>query len=473
MRPSFRRLAAALLTAVAVAGLGLAAIGCGPDAATQTTGSPATSAPTATTKPAAVSGAAATQASGSLAGAKLFDSSKVHTVSVSFNQAEYEAMIAAYQSGNSKEWIKATVTIDGATFQNVGMRLKGNSSLRGLANGRGKGTGGLVSATEPQGLPWLIRLDKNVDGQNCDGITDLVIRSNNSSTSLNEAVALTLLQKAGLASERAIAVAFSANGSAAKLRLAVELPDDRWMAQHFSATGALYKAEATGDYGYHGADAKAYDNLFDQEAGKDDNDLTPLIKFLDFINNSDDATFNSTLAEKLDVDSFATYLAMEDLVANFDDMDGPGNNSYLYYDAAAGRFTIVPWDHNLAFAALGGGGGNLPAGNPGREAPGGNAGGRVPAGDPAGAGQGGNMPGGGGPKSRVNILVQRFHANGEFQALYQKRLSELKEQLYASGVAGDVLATWVNVLETQASGLVDAGTVETEAAKISTYFQAG
>lgn len=58
----------------------------------------------------------------------------------------------------------------------------------------------------------------------------------------------------------------------------------------------------------------------------------------------------------MDLDSFATYLAFEDLVNNFDDIDGPGNNSYLFWDSATKKFTIVAWDHNLAF-------GVSPAGN--------------------------------------------------------------------------------------------------------------
>ena len=56
----------------------------------------------------------------------------------------------------------------------------------------GRGFGG-ASADEPARLPWLIRLDRNVDGQNHLGVTDLIVRSNNSQTSLNEAVALELL----------------------------------------------------------------------------------------------------------------------------------------------------------------------------------------------------------------------------------------------------------------------------------------
>jgi spore coat protein CotH len=416
--------------------------------ATTLTTSTETSVTISTTAAAATS---STSAPISTAGTALFDSSKVHTISVSFSQSDYDAMIATYKSNSTKDWIEASVTIEGVTFQRVGMRLKGNSSLRGLANGRDQGPGGALSAADPQGLPWLIRLDKNIDGQSYDGITDIVIRSNNSKTSLNEAVSLELLQKAGLASERAIAVKFAVNGGAAVLRLATEVPDDTWMAEHFSASGALYKAEAGGDYSFRGTDAKAYVDVFDQEAGEDHTDLTPLIKFLDLVNNSDDATFNSTLADRLDTDSLATYLAMEELIGNFDDIDGPGNNSYLYYDSATGRFTVVPWDHNLAFGALGGGNPGA-GGNPGG---GGNPQGRVP-----------------GPRGKSNLLVQRFHANADFEALYEKRLTELEKDLYESGAAMEILTRWVQVLKAQASDLVGASTVDSEATKISNYFQA-
>ena len=67
-------------------------------------------------------------------------------------------MIATYQETDEKEWIEATVTIDGTTYERVGMRLKGNSSLRGVSDD-----------ADPADLPWLIRLDKYVDGQALDG----------------------------------------------------------------------------------------------------------------------------------------------------------------------------------------------------------------------------------------------------------------------------------------------------------------
>ena len=389
----------------------------------------------------------------------LFDATMVHSISVSVDDTTFSDMLSVYITSGDKEWIEATVTIDGSTYEQVGIKLKGNSSLRGVS-----------TDASPEDLPWLIRLDKYVDDQNHEGYVDLVVRSNNTTTALNEAVALELLGDAGLATEKAMEIGFSVNGSDAVLRLVVEHPDDVWMADNFSADGALYKAESGGDYSYRGDDPEAYDDIFDQEAGKDNADLTPLIGFLDFINNADDETFASELSDRLDVESFATYLAMMDLVDNFDDIDGPGNNSYLYYDTETEQFTVVPWDLNLAFGIMtegGGGFGGPPAGAPavGQRPEGG-----LPAGGEFGQRPEGGPPadGGFGRPGGSNILVERFKANTEFNSLYTAALEQLDAELFASGHAQEVLDQWTAVLETTPD-LVDVTTVSTEASVIETY----
>ena len=399
------------------------------------------------------------------------DSAEVHEVSLSFEDDDYQAMLDAYTSTGNKEWIEATVTIDGETYERAGIRLKGNSSLGGLRGG-GRGPGSGVSAEDPTTLPWLIRLDEFVEDQQHDGLTELVVRSNNSSTALNEALALELLDLAGLASQDAVATSFSVNGSEPALRLAIENPDDAWMADQLAASGALYKAESSGDYTYRGDDPEAYTEVFDQEAGDDNADLTPLIEFLDFVNNADDAAFEAELESRLDVDAFATYLAMQELLANFDDIDGPGNNAYLYYDTETEQFTVVPWDYNLAFGSGPGGGGPIVRGI----APGGGEmvpppGGGMPAppGDelpenavPGGTGEQGAARG---PAGRTNPLVQRFLAVDAWNELYETRQEELRESLFGSGVAAKVLAAWQGIVTS--SGLVDADTVTSEASGIA------
>ena len=59
----------------------------------------------------------------------------LHDIAVEVDDAAVAAMIDTYQETGDKDWIEATVTIDGATFEQVGLRLKGNSSLRGVADG--------------------------------------------------------------------------------------------------------------------------------------------------------------------------------------------------------------------------------------------------------------------------------------------------------------------------------------------------
>lgn len=380
----------------------------------------------------------------------LFDGGVVHTIDVDFDRADYEAMIDTFTSTGDKEWISATVTIDGVLYENVGLRLKGNSSLFGLT---------AATSGNPEDLPWLIRLNKFVDGEDHQDYEEIVIRSNSTETALNEAVAQELLALAGLAYQDPIATAFTVNGGEAELRLAVENPDEEWYEDNFDdEDGLLYKADSEGDYSYRGEDAEAYTDVFDQEVG--DDDMAPLIDFLDFINNADDATFSAELGEWLDVDAFATYLAFQDLIGNADDINGRGNNSYLQYDTTTERFTVVSWDLNLAFDTA----------NVGGEGGGGGAG----AGGPRDGGDAGRPTGqatdvAGGPGDQPNVLVDRFMADQDFAALYQAETAELNERLFASGTVDEMIATWTDVLSNGAADLVSEATIDAEAAALISY----
>jgi spore coat protein CotH len=451
----------------------------------------------------------------------VFDTSVVHEVSMSYDQEDYDAMIQNFAETGEKDWIEVTVTIDGETYERAGARLKGNSSLAGLGGRFGPGRGfpsgqnadedadattttgeqddaddgdpvggpsGSAAAEVPEDLPWLIRLDEFLEGQHHQGYEDLVVRSNGSETSLNEAVALDLLEEAGLASQEAASTSFAVNGGEPTLRLIIEHPDDdAWYEEAFDAAGALYKAESTGDWSYRGDDPAAYEDVFDQEGGSDVADLTPLIELLQFINESDDETFAEELPERLDVEAFANYLAMMDLVANFDDIDGPGNNAYLWYDAETEQFTIVPWDLNLAFggAGFGFGGGSGPQVPPGGGEPPTDL--ALPEGfDPEQLPEGFEPPegldpnqlpdgAGGGPGGfgRSNELVQRFHANTELESLYRQALTDLRASLYDSGVADGILAARVETLNNHATNLIDSETIASEAETISAQFTEG
>jgi spore coat protein CotH len=406
---------------------------------------------------AATSATSATSVEGTV-----WDASSVHEVSIDVDEDEFDAMLATYQESDEKEWLTADVTIDGQTITDAGIRLKGNSSLRDVD-----------ADADPGDLPWLIDLDKFVDGQSLDGWERFVIRSNTTETSLNEAVALALLEEAGLASEEAVSISFSANDSGSTLRLMVQDLDDRWDEAAFGTDGTLYKAEAGGDYSYRGDDPEAYDEVFDIEAGTDDHE--PLTDFLQWLEESSVEELAEGLADRLDVEAYATYLAFEDLVGNFDDIAGPGNNSFLRWDAEAEQMTVVAWDHNLAFGATNGGGqGGAAGGEPG----GGGAPGERPE-PPEGMEppvegelpEAGGVPGGGGQGGMGgNVLAERFLATAEFADLYDAAVEDLQADLFDSGTAQDVLDAWTSVLGEQADDLVDAATIELEAEQVASYF---
>lgn len=402
----------------------------------------------------ATASASATSTGTAASSSPELDSTTVHTIAVTVDESALSEMLQTYVDTGEKEWIQGSVTIDGESFTHVGFKLKGNSSLRGIS-----------ADTPAEDLPFRIRLDKYVDDQQFEGVSDFTVRSNSSETSLNEAVALDLLTDAGLASTQAIATRFSVNGSDESLRLTVQNLDDTWVKDYFPDAGAdsvLYKSEADGSWDWLGEDGD-YSSSFDIEAGADN--YEPLVALLDLINNGTAEEIAAQLPDLVDIDSFATYLAFEDAINNFDDIDGPGNNSYLFWDSATQKFTVVAWDHNMAF---GGGAGGLPGGQGGDGAmpdrP--NAGDMPNVGDmPAGGGPQGDNPGAGGPgggMSRTNPLVTAFKANADWSALYDAKLADIQASLIDGGPLASAVKTWTTTIESGASDLVSTDTITSD-----------
>lgn len=385
-----------------------------------------------------------------------FDARQDHSVNLDFSQADYDRMIAAYQDEGEKEWITADITVDGILITDIGLRLKGNSTLTGLRGGAGGpggerpdgmqmpeppegrqppegmelpagmefpvgmppggggaapggGPGGMMSlsADDPTSLPLLVRFDKFVEGRAYQGMTELSVRPG--SPVLNEATALSLTAESGQATQRYSYATYSVNGGATQTRLLLEHPDDGYANSLFENPGVLYKADANSSFTYQGDDQTAYAGQFTQVNGEGSQDLQPIIGFLKWMDEASDDELAAHLADHVDVESFARYVATQNLLVNGDDMAGPGRNYYLWYDLESKRLTVVSWDLNLALSS------NSTAGPH----------------DSVGMGAGGMRAG--------NALKERFLASDAFIEVYENAYRELYEQLFASGRAIEIL----------------------------------
>lgn len=417
-----------------------------------------------------------------------FDPATVHTVAIDIKPEDLTQQLSTYAGSGDKSWAAATVTLDGAQFPNAGIKLKGNLSLKGTD-----------ASSDPAELSWLIRLDKYAKTQSADGYAGFIIRGNSTATSLNEAAALDLLRDAGLASEYAVATRFSVNRGEATLRLMMQDLDERWVGDNFPDAGSgsiLYKSDGDGDWSWRGSDGD-YTTAFKVKAGP--KDYAPLIALLDLLNHGSAAEIAEKLPTMLDLDSFVTYQAFEHIIDNFDDISGPGNNSYLFYDAATRRFTVVAWDHNLAFGVvpMPGGGGGMP---PGMTPPKHSGSDAIGAGEttsgaigPAGAPGPGdfqidsgfaacmadppgkdvthkNIPRGMECMFRgQNPLVDAVYANPAWAKAIDAAETSLRAKLLTGGPLEHTLTRWTKLLETGSSDLVTPAQINADARPIRAY----
>ncbi|MFD5092768.1 CotH kinase family protein [Amycolatopsis thailandensis] len=455
-----------------------------------------------------------------IAGTKdLFDTSVAHDVTIHFNEANYQKMLKEYFDSGEKDYLPATVVIDGTTIDNVGIRLKGNSTLASLTwNGQrrqggrgggpggerppgigdvpggmqlpeglpqpggrqpggpggmpGGGMGGELKAEEPESLPWLINFDEYVDGRRYQGHTQIAVRpgTTESSAQLNESLAISVVNASGEPSQRYTYSGLAVNGRTSTPRLLVEYLDEGYASG--LGNGALYKALASGQFAYQGGDQTEYGDDFKQINDVGGTDLQPVINLIKWVEDASDEEFDAGLPERLEVASFARYLALQNIVMNFDDMAGPGKNYYLWYDLETRKFTVVSWDLNLAFS------GDTEAGphDTSRMGPGGPGGGRMP--DGGAPSDGGQVPGGAGPPDGAqppggarmmgNKLKDRFLASSKFKTLYEEQYRQVYAATLAGGQAEKSLAT---IVDSYARNVGADQSVRTEADSLRTLLR--
>ena len=365
-----------------------------------------------------------------------FDPDVAHTLTVDITPAEYNDMMSAYQKDGEKKWVTADITIDDTFISDVSVRLKGNSTLASMRSGKDRPRDAptsndamnmvSASADDPTSLPLLISFDRNAEGRGYQGVTELSVRPG--TPMINEAVALSLTAETGQPTQRYGYATYTINGQTTT-RLILEHPDETYANALFESDGYLYKADAGSRMEFVGTDQSEYANQFKQINSADNGNLQPIVKFLKWLDGADQEEFDAHLSDWFDVQSLARYLATQHLLANGDDMGGPGQNYYLWYDLETEKLSVVSWDLNLAMY------GDATVG-PNEE---------LKIGPPPGDKEGGIPPeefqalGGRRGPAHGNPLKTRFLESAKWVQAYNDAYWDIYDEMYGDGKAHTVL----------------------------------
>lgn len=340
--------------------------------------------------------------------------------------------------------VPAKVTVDGRTFDGVGVRFRGNTSFA-MAPGRKKSFDLQFDFVDARQRVLGVR---NLDLLNCNG----------DPSSLRE-VLHGWIANQFFAAPRVALARVVVNGEDYGVYAAVQQFDQDFLQDHFGTKkGDRFKiaADFSGNGGlrFLGEDPAAYRRSYDLKSDASEQAWRGLVDLCAALERAPDDRLEAILPQHLDIDAALWFLAVDNALADDDGYFSRGSDYALYRDPK-GRFHPVPRDNNeILLGARGrpGGPGGGFAGGPDRRRPD-----APPDGAPPGAGPG---PGGGrgGPggtatsplqgASRTDRpLLHRLLAVPAWRERYLANLRTLANGPLSDDAVGKQLAAWRQLLE--------------------------
>ena len=223
-------------------------------------------------------------------------------------------------------WFGATVTVDGETHTDVGVRKKGFL--------------GSQSDTKPS---LKLRFDKYVDGQSLGGVMERMTLNNSvqDTSMVNTCLSYRVFAAAGSPAPRCNFATVSVNGTDLGLYVHVEEIKAPFLSRHFdSAEGNLYEGTVS-DF------TPTYRGTIEKKNNEDAADWSDIDTVVAALQDRSDTGLEA-LGEIVDLDRFLSFWATEVLVGHWDGYAGDRNN-YWFYREPGGRFVFIPWGTDGTF----------------------------------------------------------------------------------------------------------------------------
>lgn len=267
-----------------------------------------------------------------------YDLSTIQTIEITFAESNWDALLDAEKSGNGDYIMAQSVTINGVSFDSVGVKYKGNSSY---------------SANQVKN-PWHIELDTYKDHE-YDGYTDIKLANGHNDPSfLRDALGYQIIRKymdAPLANFANLYV----NGTLIGLYTNTESISKKFVDSRFGSkkntfvncsppAGASPQSSDFPNLVYNGQDSADYYDAYEM---KSDEGWQELINLCDTLSNNIAAIDNI-----LDVDRALWMLAFDNAIVNLDSYIGNFKQNYYLYRSDYNQFLPVVWDLNESFGVF-------------------------------------------------------------------------------------------------------------------------
>lgn len=268
----------------------------------------------------------------------LYDSQIVRTLFLDFESSDWEEELVYFN--NTDVEVPAKLTVDGHTYESVGVHFRGMSSF--------------VMAGEGRKRSLNLSLDFVHKDQRCGGYRTINLLNSAGDPTLLRTVLYSQIAREYIPAPKANWVRVVINGEKWGIYVNVQQFNKDFIGEWFGTKdGARWKAPGSpaGEAGleYLGEDVPEYRRRFEIKSADDTGSWAALIELCRVLNTTPAEQLQEKLSPILDLDGTLRFLALENVFINTDGYWSRASDFLLYRDVK-GRFHILPYDTNETFS---------------------------------------------------------------------------------------------------------------------------
>ncbi len=274
----------------------------------------------------------------------LFDDSRVSSVYVEISP---DSLAVIMTDVLSDHYFQAMFIYDYGTgrdtLQNIGFRLRGNTSRLS------------------QKKSFKISFNEYVSGRKYQGVKKINLNGqHNDPTMVREKLFYDSWNKAGMAERRTSFVKLYINHIYRGLYTNLEELDKDWLLRAYGDNGGnLYKCTYPADMVYHNTNQQTYKDIhsgattggraYDLQTNETLDDYTDLVELITLLNRPADSLFAVQIAQKLNVDGLLKAFAIDVATGDWDGYMYNKNNYFFYHRTDNGKFEYIAYDTDNTF----------------------------------------------------------------------------------------------------------------------------